>query len=66
MDAVARVGRKTFALGAPILEDVGQSDVVRQGAKAFGRCDNARRTVVDANGYARGHARRINDADLFA
>ena len=66
MDAVARVGRKAFALAAPMLEDAGQGEAVRQGVKAFGQYDSARKAVVDADGYARGHARRINDADLFA
>jgi hypothetical protein len=66
MDAVARVGRKAFSLAAPMLEDAGQRDFVRQGVQALGHYDNARKAVVDADGYARGHARRINDADLFA
>jgi hypothetical protein len=66
MDRMAGVGRKMFALAAPILDDFGQSGAVDKGMRAVQGYDNLRKGVVDADGYARGHASRIASADLFS
>ena len=65
MDSLAGVGRKALALAAPILEDFGQGEFVRQGVQALHGYDTIKKGVVEADDYARGHARRIADADLF-
>ena len=66
MDRMAGVGRRMFALAAPILDDFGQSEIVGKGMQAIQGYDNLRKSVVDADGYVRGHASRIASADLFS
>ena len=65
IDRLAGIGRRAFALAAPILDDFGQGAVVQKGMKAIGGYDSLRRGVMDANDYASTHANRINQADLF-
>tara|TARA_Y100001968_G_C19435580_1_gene759470 strand:- start:2507 stop:2797 length:291 start_codon:yes stop_codon:yes gene_type:complete len=64
-DRLAGVGRKAFSLVAPILEDMGQGHAVQQGVKAVQQYDTVRKGIMDADGYARHHGRRIAEADLF-
>ncbi len=65
MDRMAGVGRRIFALAAPILDDLGQSDAVRQGMQAVQGYDQLRKGVMDADHYVKGHAERIAAADTF-
>ena len=65
MDRLAGIGRRAFALAAPILDDFGQGAAVQKGMKAIGGYDALRKGVMDANDYATTHASRINQADLF-
>ena len=65
IDRLAGIGRKAFALAAPILDDFGQGKAVQQGMKAIGGYDALRKGVMDADQYASTHASRINQADLF-
>ena len=66
MDRVAGIGRRMFALAAPILDDFGQSEAVGKGMQAIQGYDNMRKQVMDADGYVKGHANRIASADLFS
>ena len=66
LDQVAGIGRRAFALAAPILDDFGQSEVVGKGMQAIQGYDNIRKQVMDADGYVKGHARRIASADLIS
>ncbi len=63
---MAGVGRRIFALAAPILDDFGQSDIVGKGMQAIQGYDNLRKNVADADDYVRGHASRIASADLLS
>ena len=65
MDSLAGVGRKALALAAPIMDDFGQGELVRHGVRAPQGYDTIKKGVVDADDYARGHAARIAEADLF-
>ena len=65
VDRLAGIGRRAFALAAPILDDFGQGQAVQQGMKAIGGYDALRKGVMDADAYASTHARRIDQADLF-
>ena len=65
MDSLAGVGRKALALAAPILDDFGQGEFVKQGVQVLGGYDAIKQGLVEADQYARGHGRRIADADLF-
>ena len=65
MDSLAGVGRKALALAAPIMDDFGQGELVRHGVRALQGYDTIKKGVVDADDYARGHAARIAEADLF-
>ncbi len=60
------VGRRMFALAAPILDDFGQSGIVDKGMQAIQGYDNLHKAVVDSDDYVRGHANRIASADLFS
>ena len=62
----AGIGKKIFASIAPILEDFGQHDAISHGMKAIQGYDQLRGQVMDADHYARGHANRIAQADLFS
>ena len=65
MDRMAGLGRRAFALAAPILDDIGQSGAVAQGMKAIQGYDSLRDGVMEADSRVRGHATRIASADLF-
>ena len=65
MDRLAGLGRRAFALAAPILDDLGQGGAVAQGMKAIQGYDNLRDGAVAVDSQVRGHARRIASADLF-
>ena len=65
MDRMAGLGRRAFALAAPILDDLGQGGAVAQGMKAIQGYDQLRDGVMEADSRVRGHARRIASADLF-
>ena len=65
MDRMAGLGRRAFALAAPILDDLGQGGMVAQGARAVQGYDQLRDGVMEADSRVRGHARRIASADLF-
>ena len=65
MDKLAGLGRRAFALAAPILDDLGQGDVVQAGMKAVQGYDEVRDGVMQADSRVRGHARRIASAELF-
>ena len=65
MDKLAGLGRRAFALAAPVLEDLGQGGVVQAGMKAVQGYDEVRDGVMQADSRVRGHARRIASAELF-
>ena len=65
MDRMAGLGRRAFALAAPILDDLGQGGVVQAGMKAVQGYDEVRDGVMQADSRVRGHARRIASAELF-
>ena len=65
MDRMAGIGRRAFALAAPILDDLGQGGVVQAGMKAVQGYDEVRDGVMQADSRVRGHARRIASAELF-
>ena len=65
MDRMAGLGRRAFALAAPILDDLGQGGAVAQGMKAIQGYDNLRNSVMEVDSQVRGHARRVASADLF-
>ena len=65
-DKLAGVGRKIFSLATPMLEDLGQGDVIKQGVSAIQGYDNLRRGVMDVDAKARQHAGRFADADIFS
>ena len=65
MDRMAGLGRRAFALAAPILDDLGQGAAVDAGARAIQGYDQVRDGVMEADSRVRGHARRIASADLF-
>ena len=65
MDKLAGLGRRAFALAAPILDDLGQGGVVQAGMKAVQGYDEVRDGVMQADSRVRGHARRIASAELF-
>ena len=65
LDKVAGIGRRVFALAAPILDDLGQSDIVKQGMQAVQGYDQMRDNVMSADTNIRGHAKRIASADIF-
>ena len=65
MDRMAGLGRRAFALAAPILDDLGQGDAVSSGMKAIQGYDQLRDNVMQVDSNVRGHARRIASADLF-
>ena len=65
LDKMAGLGRRAFALAAPILDDLGQGGVVQAGMKAVQGYDEARDGIMQADSRVRGHARRIASAELF-
>ena len=65
MDRMAGLGRRAFALAAPILDDLGQGAAVAQGMKAIQGYDQVRDGVMQADSKVQSHARRIASADLF-
>ena len=65
MDEMAGLGRRAFALAAPVLDDLGQSGLVTQGARAIQGYDQVRDGVMQADSRVQSHARRIASADLF-
>ena len=65
LDKLAGLGKRAFALAAPVLEDVGHTAAVDAGRKAIHSYDNVRSGVVEADARIGGHARRIASADLF-
>ena len=65
MDKLAGLGRRAFALAAPILDDLGQGGAVQAGMKAVEGYDQLRDGVMQADSKVRGHARRIASAELF-
>jgi len=65
MDKLAGLGRRAFALAAPILDDLGQGGVVQAGMKAVQGYDEVRDGVMQADSRVRSHARRIASAELF-
>ena len=65
MDKLAGLGRRAFALAAPILDDIGQGGAVQAGMKAVEGYDQLRDGVMQADSKVRGHARRIASAELF-
>ena len=65
MDKMAGLGRRAFALAAPILDDLGQGGVVQAGMKAVQGYDEVRDGVMQADSRVRSHARRIASAELF-
>ena len=64
-DKLAGIGRRAFATLAPVLEDFGQGEVVKQGVKAIGAYDRMRKNVFDADSYARMRGGQIADAQIF-
>ena len=65
MDKMAGLGRRAFALAAPILDDLGQEGMVAQGRMAIQGYDQMRDGLMEADSRVRGRARRIASADLF-
>ena len=65
IDRLAGIGRRAFALAAPIMDDFGQGETVKKGMQAASGYDKIRKSVMDADSYAREHAGRIDKADLF-
>jgi len=65
MDKMAGLGRRAFALAAPVLDDLGQGDAARFGTRAIQGYDSLRDGVMEADSRVSGHARRIASADLF-
>ncbi len=64
-DRAAGIGRRIFSLAAPILSDMGADEAIQSGMKAVQGYDSLRKGVMDADQYARGHASRIDSADIF-
>jgi hypothetical protein len=65
MDRAAGIGRRKFALAAPILDDMGQSDAVQTGMKPVQHYDNMRGAVMDVDEQVRSHGKRIASANIF-
>ena len=65
MDEMAGLGRRAFALAAPVLDDLGQGAVVNSGMRAIQGYDQVRDGVTQAGSRVQSHARRIASADLF-
>ena len=65
MDRMAGLGRRAFALAAPILDDLGQGQAVDAGKRAIQGYDQLRDGVMEADSRIGGHARRIASAELF-
>jgi hypothetical protein len=65
LDRAAGIGRRMFALAAPVLDGLGQSDVVQTGMKAIQQYDDAKHTVVDVDSQVRTHGKRIAGAEIF-
>jgi hypothetical protein len=65
MDQVAGVGRRMFSLAAPFLQDLGHGDLVDQGMQYVQNYDNIRHQAMNIHDNVTGHARRINDAEIF-
>ena len=65
LDKMAGLGRRAFALAAPILDDLGQGGAVQAGMKAVQGYDQVRDGVMEVDSRVRGHARRIASAELF-
>ena len=65
LDRVAGIGRRAFALAAPILDDLCQGEAVATGMKAIQGYESLRDGVMEADSNVRGHAKRIASADLF-
>ena len=66
VERAAGIGRKVFSTLAPILDDLGQGDAVKQGMKAFQGYDQVRGQIMDIDDNIRKHASRIGLADLFS
>jgi hypothetical protein len=65
MDRVAGVGRRVFSLAAPLLDDLGHGNVVREGMKVVQGYDQFRTAAMGVDAGIRGHGSRIAAADIF-
>jgi hypothetical protein len=65
MDRVAGVGRRIFALAAPILDDLGHNDMVTEGMKVVSGYDQFRTAAMGVDEGIRSHGSRIAAADIF-
>ncbi len=61
----AGVGRRVFALAAPILDDLGHGNAVTEGMKVVQGYDQVRTAAMGIDASIRGHASRIAAADMF-
>lgn len=65
LERAAGVGKRLFALAAPILDEFGQGEAISQGMKAIEGYDRLRQGVMDADTTARRLARGVDQADIF-
>ena len=65
LDRAAGIGRRIFAAAAPLLDDLGQGEAVRQGMDVVRGYDKIRGAAMDIDRNVRGHGTRIGNADIF-
>ena len=65
VERAAGIGKRIFALAAPILEEFGGGQAVSQGMRAIEGYDRLRQGMMDADAVARRVARPIAEADIF-
>ena len=65
LDQAAGIGRRIFAAAAPLLDDLGQGEAVRQGMDVVRNYDRFRGAAMEIDSNVRGHASRIGSADIF-
>ena len=66
VERAAGIGRRVFQQVAPILDDLGQGEAVRQGMRAIQGYDTLRGQVMDVDEQVRKYGSRIGSADLFS
>ncbi len=61
----AGIGKRIFSLATPMLEDIGQGNVVRHGAEVIGQYENLKSRAQEVDTRIRGHASRFDNANIF-
>ena len=65
VNRAAGIGKKLFALATPMLEDIGQGDIIKKGVDVIGKYDRFKSHVSDIDQRARGYASNIDQANIF-